>query len=187
MIDELGEAFDHTASIVAAVPENRYAGPTPCPDFDVRALMNHLVAGNLLFATAARGEELDMTVFEQDNLGDDPAGAYRRSADGALEAWRRPGVMEENLPFGGMPGSAVIRLHLTEELVHGWDLASSTGQDTSVNPRLAEMALEAMQQVPTEMLRSGAAFGEEVPVDAGAPVHERLVAFLGRDPAAAPA
>ena len=49
------------------------------------------------------------------------------------------------------------------------------------------MALDAMQQVPTEMLRSGAAFGDEVAVDPDAPVHLRLVAFLGRDPAAAPA
>jgi len=187
MIDELGAALDHTAEIVAAVPEDRYGAPTPCPDFDVRTLMNHLVAGNLLFAGAARGEQLDMSVFEQDQLGDDPEAAYRRSAAQSIDAWRRPGVLEEQLAFGGMPGSAVIRLHLTEELVHGWDLATSTGQAADVDPRLAEMALEGMQQVPTEMLRSGVGFGEEVVIDAGAPAHERLVAFLGRDPAATPA
>jgi uncharacterized protein (TIGR03086 family) len=186
MIDELGASLDHTAAIVAAVPEDQYANPTPCPEFDVRALMNHLVAGNLLFATAARGEPLDMTVFEQDHLGDDAAAAYRASADRALESWRRPGVMEEQLPFGGMPGHAVIQLHVTEELVHGWDLAFSTGGDTSMDPRLAEMALEGMQQVPEEMLRSGTAFGEAVAVDPDAPAHLRLVAFLGRDPAASP-
>ena len=187
MIDELEAAFDHTAAIVASVPEDRYAAATPCPDFDVRALMNHLVAGNLLFATAARGEPLDMTVFEQDHLGDDASAAYRASADRALESWRRPGVMEEQLPFGGMQGSAVIQLHLTEELVHGWDLAFSTGGDTTMDPRLAEIALAGMQQVPAEMLRSGTAFGEAVAVDSDAPVHVRLVAFLGRDPAAPPA
>ena len=184
MIEELEDAMDHTSAIVAAVPQDRYTAPTPCPDFDVRTLMNHLVAGNLLFATAARGEPLDMTVFEADHLGDDPGAAYRRSADEALEAWRRPGVFEEQLTFGGMPGRAVIRLHLTEELVHGWDLASSTGQDPAFDPRLAAMALEAMQQVPTEMLRGGVGFGDEIVVGEDAPAHERLVAFLGRDPAA---
>ena len=52
--------------------------------------MNHLVAGNLLFAATARGEQLDMTVFEQDNLGDDPAGAYRARPMARVEAWRDP-------------------------------------------------------------------------------------------------
>jgi hypothetical protein len=56
-----------------------------------------------------------------------------------------------------------------------------------MDPRLAEMALAGMEQVPAEMLRSGTAFGEAVPVDPDAPVHVRLVAFLGRDPAAPPA
>jgi len=187
MIDELGAAFDHTATIVASVPEDRYTAPTPCPDFDVRALLNHMVAGNILFATAARGEPLDLSLFEQDHIGDDAAAAYRSSADVALEAWRRPGALDEQTPFGGMPGHAVVRLHLTEELVHGWDLASSTGLDTTFDPELAELALAAMQQVPTEMLRSGVGFGDEVVVDPDTPVHLRLVAFLGRDPAASPA
>lgn len=187
MIEELGEAFDHTAVIVAAVPLDRYSNPTPCPEFDVGTLINHLVAGNLLFATAARGEPLDMSVFEQDHVGDDAGAAYRSSADQALEAWRRPGVFDEKLAFAGMPGSAVVRLHLTEELVHGWDLASSTDQEATFDARLAAMALEAMQQVPSEMLRGGVGFGDEVTVDDDAPPHERLVAFLGRDPAATPA
>ena len=95
--------------------------------------------------------------------------------------------MEENLPFGGMPGSAVIRLHLTEELVHGWDLALVDRSGHRGRRAPGPMALDAMQQVPTEMLRSGTAFGEEVAIDEDAPVHLRLVAFLGRDPAAAPA
>jgi uncharacterized protein (TIGR03086 family) len=187
IIDDLSTALDHTTRIVTDVPKDTYASPTPCPEYDVRTLMNHMVAGNLMFAGAARGERPDMALFEQDHLGDDPGAAYRRAADQALDAWRRPGVLEEQLAFGGMVGAAVIRLHLTEELVHGWDLASSTGQATEVDAALAETALAAMQQVPTEMLRSGVGFGEEVIVDESAPVHERLVAFLGRDPSATPA
>jgi uncharacterized protein (TIGR03086 family) len=186
MIDELGSAIDHTADVIAATPADRYGAPTPCPDFDVRTLMNHLVAGNILFATAARGEQLDMSVFEQDHLGDDPATAYRRTRAEVLDAWRRPGVMDEQLPFGGMTGSTVIRLHLTEELVHGWDLAHATGQDEVFDPELAELALAAMQSVPEKMLRGGVGFGDAVEVPEDAPAHERLVAFLGRDPDASP-
>ncbi len=153
----------------------------------VRELMNHMVAGNLLFAGAARGEQLDMTVFERDHsetIRARPTGVRRTKRP---RRGRGPGCWKRRLEFGGMPGAFVIRLHLTEELVHGWDLAQSTGQDTAIDARLAATALEAMQQVPPDMLRSGIGFGAEVIVSGDAPVHERLVAFLGRDPAASPA
>jgi uncharacterized protein (TIGR03086 family) len=184
MITEMRKALDRTAQIVAAVSPDQYDAPTPCSEMDVRALMNHMVAGNVLFAGAANGEELDMGVFAQDQLGDDPAGAYRRSAEMALAGWQRPGVFDRTLPFGGMPGSAVVRLHLTEELVHGWDLAVSTGQDPGLDPDLAASALDALRQVPEELLRGSGNFGPAVAVDDAAPTVDQLVAFGGRDPAA---
>lgn len=186
MIDELRRALDRTAEVVAAVQPEQLGLPTPCPDYDVRGLINHLVAGNLMFAAVANGGELDMGVFGQDHLGEDAAAAYRRSAQATLAGWQRPGVLDEDLPFGNMPGHTVIRLHLTEELTHGWDLARATGQDESMDPQLADIALEAMRKVPEEMLRGSQNFGPEVACDAGAMPHERLVAFLGRDPAATP-
>lgn len=186
VIDELRRALDRTAEVVAAVQPEQLGLPTPCPDYDVRGLINHLVAGNLMFAAVANGDELDLGVFDQDHLEDDPAAAYRRSAQTTLAGWQRPGALDENLAFGNMPGDTVIRLHLTEELAHGWDLARATGQDDTMDPRLAEIALEAMRKVPTELLRSGQNFGAEVACGAGALPHERLVAFLGRDPAATP-
>jgi uncharacterized protein (TIGR03086 family) len=186
VINDLDAAFARAAALIAAVPADRYDAPTPCPEMDVRALMNHMVAGNLMFAKTARGEDLDVSVFGEDHLGDDAAAAYRASAATALDAWQRPGVMDETLGFGGMPGQVVVRLHVTEELVHGWDLARSTGQDATIDAAAGERALAAMQQVPTQMLRSGAGFGAEVPVADDAPAGARLVAFLGRDPAAVP-
>jgi len=182
-ITGLREALDRTAEIFAAVPDDRRGDPTPCPDFDVRTLMNHVVAGNIMFAAVAGGEAFDGTVFEQDHLGDDPAGAYRQSAEMALAAWQRPGALDEALSFGGMPGSVVIRMHLTEELVHGWDLAVATGQDTSLDPELAERALEVLRPVPEEMLRGSANFGPEVTVADDAPSGDVLLAFVGRNPA----
>jgi uncharacterized protein (TIGR03086 family) len=187
VIDDLDAAFDRAATIIAAVPADRYGAPTPCPEMDVRTLINHMVGGNRMFARTARGEELDLTLMDEDLIGDDPVAAYRASARDALEAWQRPGVMDETLGFAGMPGSLVVRLHLIEELVHGWDLARATGQDPTIDAAVSERALATMQQVPTEMLRSGPAFGAEVPIAADAPAGDRLVAFLGRDPAATPA
>ena len=90
--------------------------------------------------------------------------------------------MDESLGFGGMPGSVVIGMHLTEELVHGWDLAVATGQELPIDPAAAELALGVLRPVPEEMLR-GPNFGPEVAVPADAPSGIALVAFLGRDPA----
>jgi uncharacterized protein (TIGR03086 family) len=182
MIDELRQALERTAKIVDGVSEDQYGAPTPCPEFDVRALMNHMVAGNLLFAGAARGEPSDFSVYEQDHLDGDPGAAFRRTAENALAGWQRPGALDENLPFGNMPGSMVIKMHLVEVLTHGWDLATATEQDPKLDPKLAGLALEAMQAVPSDMLRGSGVFGAEVEIDESAPPHERLVAFLGRDP-----
>jgi uncharacterized protein (TIGR03086 family) len=183
MIDELRQALERTAGIFDGVSDDQYRASTPCPDYDVRALMNHLVAGNLMFGALARGEALDLSVFEQEHLDDDPSAAYRRTAELALSGWQRPGALEENLAFGNMPGSTVIKMHLVEALAHGWDLATATEQDPNLDPRLAQIALDAMHEMPEQMVRGGGFFGDEVPVDQGAPAADRLVAFLGRDPA----
>jgi uncharacterized protein (TIGR03086 family) len=185
VIDDLRLALNRTAQIVGRVQPGQYGRPTPCPDFDVRALMNHLVAGNLLFADVASGRGLNLALFDEDQLGDDPGAAFRRAAEIALAAWQRPGALDEQLAFGNLPGHVVIKLHLTEELTHGWDLARATGQDATFDDRLAEIALETVRGMPHEMVRQPAAFGPEVPVASTAPAHERLIAFLGRDPATA--
>lgn len=184
VIDDLRRALDQTGEVVAAVRPDQLGLPTPCDDYDVRALINHLVGGNLMFAAVVDGGELDLSVLDQDNLGDDPAAAYRRSAQATLAAWQHPGALDEKLAFANLPGHVVVRLHLTEELAHGWDLARATDQDESMDPHLAEVALEAMRQMPPEMLRNPQFFGNEVACGADAPPHEQLVAFLGRDPSA---
>ena len=183
MIDALRQALERTASIVDGVSEDQYREPTPCPDYDVYELLNHLVAGNLLFGAVARGEPSDLSVYEQQHLDGDPSAAFRRTAELALAGWQRPGALDENLGFGNMPGSAVIKMHLVEVLTHGWDLAIATDQDPKLDPRLAEIALEAMQAVPPDMLRGSGVFGAEVPIQDSADAQDRLVAFLGRDPA----
>lgn len=183
VIDELRQALERTSNIVDGVSEDQYGEPTPCPELDVHGLLNHLVAGNLLFGAVARGEPTDLSVYEQEHLDNDPSAAFRRTAELALAGWQRPGALDENLPFGNMPGSTVIKMHLVEVLTHGWDLAVATGQDPKLDPHLAEIALETMQAVPSDMLRSSGVFGAEVPIHDSASAQDRLVAFLGRDPA----
>lgn len=183
MIDQLQQTLNQTSDIVGGVSPDQYDASTPCPEYDVRTLMNHMVAGNLMFASVANGDELDMSIFGEDHLGEDPAAAYRTSAEAALAAWQRPGALDEQLAFGNLPGSTVIKLHMTEELAHGWDLARATDQSTELDPQLAQTALDTMRAMPEQMMtRSPQGFDEPVDVPADAPPGDQLVAFLGRDP-----
>jgi uncharacterized protein (TIGR03086 family) len=182
------ETLRTTQRVVDGVRPEQMDEPTPCSEWDVRALLAHLVGVNEVFAAAVRGED-PTSMSHEDLLGDDPSGAYRRSVDEAMAAWESPAALEQtlHLPFGHMPAAFAIGIHFIDNLVHRWDLATATGQDHLLNAESAGLALQMCQQnfaaLPPDQARGeGKPFGPEVPWDDDAPLHERLVAFLGRHP-----
>ncbi len=171
-------ALESTGRVVARTGPEHLSLPTPCSEWDVRRLIEHLVEGNDMFARAAMPGATRHAV-------DDPFEAYRSSSAAVRRAWRQPGVLEREviLPFGAVPGWVAVRMHFVDHLVHGWDLARATGQDTTLDEGLATAAYEEMTSALDAAPRGpGMAFGAEVPWPDDAPVHERLVAFLGRRP-----
>ena len=172
--------------VIRGIGPDQYGAPTPCSEWDVRQLVNHMVFGNWMFARAAAGERVAVDGdddAEPDMVGDDPVLAFRDSAEAAVAAWRRHGVEElVHLPFADLPGAAAMRIHFKDVVVHTWDLARATGQDEEMDPELATAALEISHAVVNDELRQFGAFGPEVDVGDDAPVHHRLVAFLGRTP-----
>ena len=179
MGDLLRESLDHVATIVGDIRPDRLGDPTPCEAWDVKTLLNHLVASNRYFAASALGEQPDRGVYDADHLGDDPEGAYRRSAADAVEAWGQPGAMD-GTAASGMPARALWAIHLAEVLTHGWDLAHATDQDPALPAAACEAALETLRTFPPETIRQPGVFGHEVAVGPDAPAHDRLAAFLGR-------
>jgi len=182
------ETLRTTQRVVDQVRPDQMDDPTPCTEWGVRQLMAHLVGVNEVFAAAVRGED-PKSESEEDILGDDPADAYRRSVEEAVAAWGTPDALEQtlHLPFGHMPAAFAIGIHFIDNLVHRWDLATATGQDPLLNAESAGLAFQMVQNnfaaLPAEQVRGpGKPFGAEVPWDETAPVHERLVAFLGRHP-----
>jgi uncharacterized protein (TIGR03086 family) len=155
----------------------------------VRRLLDHLVGGNRLFTRVLRGEPLPP--LEQlgrrgadDQLGDDPAVAWRASAGELLDAFRGPGVLERThtVPAGTLPGPAVLHLRIVETLVHGWDLARATGQEPPFPDELAEPELAFSTDLLGRLPEGRQPFGPPRPVDDDAPAIDRLAALLGRSP-----
>ena len=189
-VDDLARAISATGDLIARVTADQWSNPTPCTDLDVRALVNHLVFGKKVFTGILNGEPpippADMPRLRAvDHLGDDALAAHRDAGAALLAAFGRPGTLERLFaaPIGHVPGMAVLRLRVTEELVHGWDIAKATGQPTRLPEDLAEVGLAfSREQLGRAVSRTGR-FGEAQPVPDSAPAIDRLAAFLGRAPA----
>jgi uncharacterized protein (TIGR03086 family) len=182
-IDELAQVLDATERLVAAVRDEQWSGPTPCAEWNVRALLGHLVGGNVMFARLIRGDAASPEEARPtDPLGGDPLSAYRASAEELLAACRLPGALERviTVPFGTVPGAVAVHLRLVETLVHGWDLARATGQAVEYPDDLVQREMEftlgALGNIPPER----SPFAPPQPVSDDAPVIDRLVARLGR-------
>lgn len=187
-VDQLARALQVTEGLVAAVGDHQWTLPTPCPDWTVRDLVNHLVFGMNVF-TGALGtspapsrEELRARAAG-DSLGDDPVAAYHTAAESLLTAFRRPGALQQvvTIPFGSVPGIAALHLRVVECLVHGWDLARATSQSTDLPEDLAESELAFSHAQLAELPPGRTPFGPPQPVADDAPASDRLAALLGRD------
>ena len=120
-----------------------------------------------------------------DMVGDNPAAAYAPLADKAVVAWNAPGALEGETEFGPgiMPAEFAASVTLFELVVHGWDLATATGQQLHVDPDIAEATYQISQQLASDDSRKGGYFGTEVSVSADSPVMDRMLGLIGRNPA----
>jgi len=191
-VEALRGALEEMGELVAGVRPDQWTAPSTCPDWDVFALVDHVVFGNRAFIGILSGDvgppqEQIRATRDQDGPGGDPVAAWRDSAAGLLAAFDAPGVLEQSFrsPLGPMSGAGLAGLRLTETLVHGWDLARSTGQRPAFDEAVTRTALDfTMHQLPAGADRSSFPFAPEQPVPADAPAIDRLAAHLGRRVAA---
>jgi uncharacterized protein (TIGR03086 family) len=181
-------AVTSTGDIVKAVPAGQLDAPTPCTEWDVRDLLNHVIgtlwlAEGLLGDKAPRYQMAPGSLPSVDLAGADPAAAYAEAAAAALAAAAGDALTRVHAtPFGEMPGPVFAGFTTLDILVHGWDLAVATGQPGDMDGTLAAHALGFAGQTLATTESRGGRIGPAVPVAADAPVTQRLVAFLGRRP-----
>lgn len=169
--------------VIDQVGPEQMGAATPCTEWDVRALINHLVAGNRMVAALAAGGP--MPDRNADHLGDDPRAAFADSARAADAVLREDGALERlfRMPFGEVPGAMVAGMRFVDVLVHTWDLAKATGQSTKLDPQLCQTGLElARMRMGDEPRQAGAPIGPVVEMVADAPICDRFAAYMGRQP-----
>ncbi|GAA1826182.1 TIGR03086 family metal-binding protein [Actinomadura chokoriensis] len=179
-------AAEAAGRIVMEIPAEKMDAPTPCPDWDVRGLVNHLILWSGRGEAAAHrapvtgpGEDHDFTA--------EPGWAERfgEQARTTAEAWQDPAAWEGSTSLtgnpDGMPAGFIAGILFVESVVHGWDLAAAIGRDPGMPPEVVRGAWE--QVVPmAEMSRQYGVFGAEVPVPEDAPLLDRVLGAAGRDP-----
>lgn len=184
LIELHDRALAATGDLVANVEAGQFSDPTPCPEFDVRALLSHLVAGNHRYVQIAHGEPATATPLAGDLVNDDALTPYKESAAAVSRAWSDPALLERTvqLPFGEFPGAFALGVHTVEGIVHGWDLATATGQPSELEPDLYAVAWRNTKDIDDSFRGPGRPFGPAVPVSPDATDTERLMAWLGRRP-----
>jgi uncharacterized protein (TIGR03086 family) len=182
-------AVASTAEIVKATPASQLDAPTPCGGWDVRALLNHVIgtlwlAEGLLSDQAPRYPMAPGGLPPADLAGEDPAAAYAEAAAAALAASAAGDALTRVhvTPLGEMPGPALAGFTTLDIVVHGWDLAVATGQAADLDGRLAAHVLAFAEQTLATPESRASRIGPAVAVAADAPVTQRLVAYLGRQP-----
>lgn len=182
-LDEVGNEFGR---LVDGTAPEQLDDETPCTEFTVRGVINHVIGGATMFGAAFEHGSVpddEMAKVMGDMVGDDPSAAYAAASARVQAAYHAPGALEGTvaMPWGEMPREAALGIAVFDVAVHAWDLAQATGQELQLGEELAEDVLVLGQMMGIDQYR-GAMFAEEVIVVETAPTWDRLVAYSGRQP-----
>jgi uncharacterized protein (TIGR03086 family) len=163
--------------VVEGITPDQLDRPTPCSEYTVKGVLEHMIGGATAFAAAYRGEtpaEPDVS----DVLGN--FGPVLADLGAAVSA---PGALDKTVaaPFGDVPGETFARFIILDGLVHGWDMATATGQPYDPPAELVAV-VENFARQALDPLRDGQTFGDAVEPAAGASPIECLAAYTGRKP-----
>jgi uncharacterized protein (TIGR03086 family) len=181
-IEALGRGYEHLITTATNIAADELAKPSNCDQWDLRALLNHIVGGGWMFTFANQGKAVGEDAGEM--VGDDHIRACVELATANVASWRGPDALkgERAFPFGTFPAPMTLLINVGEITVHAWDLANSTGQEATIDPDAAELLLDFYLSIPLDEFRAHGAFGPEVENDPAAPAADRMLGLLGFQP-----
>lgn len=185
LIPMFATVLDHTAKVVSAVEPSQRSLPTPCTEWQVEQLLDHMV-GTLRAAVAIA--EGSTPQYDPTNpppvIGDHPVAVFGAAADAALATYRQPGLLAKEIdsPAGRLPASQFLHFPMMDMWVHSWDLAKATGQTVDFDDAITGYMLGFCQQAFGQQRPPEHVIGPAVVVPESAPLIDQLVGFTGRQP-----
>ena len=177
--------------VVAGVEQSQAQAPTPCSEWDVRSLLNHLIGGLEFTAGSIAGNPPNIRPADADSSYiDEPdvavlIEAYHTLLDRVLQSANEPGALDGIVStpyFGEMPVSQIFIGTTMDQFIHGWDLAKATGQDTTLDTDLVEFAYGMLSSGFANMGRQAGFIGPEIAVPDDASPQDKLISYMGRQP-----
>lgn len=185
LLDAHGTALEVFDTVAHRIQHDRFGDPSPCTEWSVRDVLNHLTNEQLWVPHLLRGETMAEVGdrYEGDVLGTDPLRSWETAAAAARAAWLEPGAVDREvaLSFGLSPASLYLEQMTADLTVHAWDIAAALGIESGIPDALAEQVEAALRPQIDDW--RGAIFDEEVPVADQADPTTRLIGLTGRNPA----
>jgi uncharacterized protein (TIGR03086 family) len=174
--------------VLRKVGPSQWTWPTPCAEWNVRQLVNHMTRGNLNYVMLLTdGNKADfLRLRDVDALGTDPVGAFVRSAEDCAAAFS--GALQQILdyPLGRIPGWQALAVRMTDSVIHTWDLATAIGVDPTLDPGLVAWITDHVKEIYAGLAESPIAAGTThrffaAPTGSrGASRQDRLLHLMGR-------
>jgi uncharacterized protein (TIGR03086 family) len=180
-----GKTVERWLELLSGIDDNHWKAPTPCSDWDVRELVNHVTSEERWAVPLMQGRTIGDVgdALDGDLLGDRPIESAQRAAQDAIAAFADPGAAERTVALSRGPTLARDYAYelAADHLIHGWDLAAATGQDRTMPNELVTVVAEWFVD-HEDAYRRGGAIADRVPVGSDAGIQDRLLAAFGRDP-----
>jgi uncharacterized protein (TIGR03086 family) len=182
VLDQHGRALDEFSRRVHEIGSDQWAAPTPCSDWDVRALVNHLAVEQLWVPPLLGGSTVAEVGdrFDGDQLSADPVAGWDAAASASRAAFADLGTLEHpvHLSYGDRPARDYCREMTFDLVVHSWDLARAIGADETLPDDLVAAIRERLGG--TTSLAASGLFAEPVPAAPDADALTQLLALTGR-------
>lgn len=179
--EQLSYILPTCCALVDRIQVMQMNDPTPCDEFTVHDVLDHMMVLGGTFTYLFRGED-PPELNPPGVYGWVPSKEFREVMDDLLEAIASPGALERTIdsPLGSMDGETFARLVAFDGLVHSWDLATATGQRVELPPRVVEAVSSFAHQALTDDMRDGDTFRQPTDTEPSADAIARLAAFSGR-------
>ena len=190
-VAQLERVTRRTKEVASGVTQGQATDATPCSEWSVLDLFNHLIGGLEFTAGCITGNVPDIRPNEAESSfqGETDVAvlirAYHDAVDRALALAADPGALERTAttPFGEMAVARIMTGTVLDQFVHCWDLARATGQDTSLDSEMVEFAYGMLVSGGfADMGRQAGFIGPEVAVPDSASLQDRMLAYMGRHP-----